>query len=87
MSVGGRVVMSHRQYEHERPDEQAYARALQPSREFPCPGILYAYHQTPAHVLAACDTCGYETSFKARLADREPAPRHYTDRDEPEIPF
>lgn len=35
----------------------------QPHREFPCPGVLREYDRSQTLIMAACDACGYETSF------------------------
>jgi hypothetical protein len=51
----------------------------EPRRQFPCPGALRAFDETPVMILAECEQCGYQIAFRrerrpAAAASPEPAP-------------
>lgn len=52
-------------------------KGYKPRREFPCPGALREYDRSATLIYAACDACGYETSFDRD--DRPSRPRALED--------
>lgn len=65
LTTSDRFFIAHADYERHNPEHAAYARRVDPDREFPCPGSIRIVDQTEHLLILACDACRFETTCRA----------------------